>query len=185
MAWCKNVPSHLNGDYTQIAQHYAGKDGAPDHGLNTQLRNPVCNLLENNNDSWSLRTMTNAYIEIKPIKNLTIRSSVDFTTNSTKLDYYQSAYLLGSAYTGNKSTPYLNAIDAYRASGFGYNTYWSTTATYNWDITDKMNLNAVAGYDFEYNSDFSVRQDDRTDADNPIAYRQLLDASLYSCCYSY
>ncbi len=174
-----------NGDYTQIAQHYAGKDGAPDYGLNTQLRNPVCNLLENNNDSWSLRTMTNAYIEIKPIKHLTIRSSVDFTTNSTKLDYYQSAFLLGSAYTGNKSTPYLNAIDAYRASGFGYNTYWSTTATYDWDITDKMNLNAVAGYDFEYNSDFSVRQDDRTDADNPIAYlgtsiRNVMGANLWT-----
>lgn len=174
-----------NGDYTQIAQHYSGKDGTPDYGLNTQLRNPVCNLLENNNDSWSLRTLTNAYIEIKPIKNLTIRSSVDFSTNSTKLDYYQSAYLLGSAYTGNKSTPYLNAIDAYRASGFGYNTYWSTTATYNWDITDKMNLNAVAGYDFEYNSAFSVRQDDRTDADNPIAYlgtsiKNVMGANLWT-----
>lgn len=29
-----------NGDYTQIAQHYA------DLGLNNQLRNPVSNLLE-------------------------------------------------------------------------------------------------------------------------------------------
>ena len=174
-----------NGDYTQIAQHYSGKNGTPDYGLNTQLRNPVCNLLENFNDSWSLRTLTNAYVEIKPIKNLTIRSTVDLSTNSTKLDYYQSAYLLGSAYTGNKSTPYLNAIDAYRASGFGYNAYWSTTATYNWDINEKMNLNAVAGYDFEYNSDFSVRQDDRTDADNPVAYlgtsiKNVMGANLWT-----
>lgn len=154
-----------DGDYTQIAQHYTH------YGLNNQLRNPVANLLENSNDSWSIRTLTNAYIEIKPLKSLTVRSSVDLSTNSTKLDYYQSACLLGANETGNKSTPNLSAIDAYRASGFGYNTYWSTTATYDRMFGEKHHLNAVLGYDFEYNSDFSVRQDDRTDADNPVAYK--------------
>lgn len=154
-----------NGDYTQIAQHYTR------YGLNNQLRNPVANLLENSNDSWSIRTLTNAYIEIKPLKSLTVRSSVDLSTNSTKLDYYQSACLLGANETGNKSTPNLSAIDAYRASGFGYNTYWSTTATYDRMFGEKHHLNAVLGYDFEYNSDFSVRQDDRTDADNPVTYK--------------
>lgn len=154
-----------NGDYTQIAQHYTR------YGLNNQLRNPVANLLENSDDSWSIRTLTNAYIEIKPLKSLTVRSSVDLSTNSTKLDYYQSACLLGANETGNKSTPNLSAIDAYRASGFGYNTYWSTTATYDRMFGEKHHLNAVLGYDFEYNSDFCVRQDDRTDADNPVAYK--------------
>lgn len=154
-----------NGDYTQIAQHYTR------YGLNNQLRNPVANLLENSDDSWSIRTLTNTYIEIKPLKSLTVRSSVDLSTNSTKLDYYQSACLLGANETGNKSTPNLSAIDAYRASGFGYNTYWSTTATYDRMFGENHHLNAVLGYDFEYNSDFSVRQDDRTDADNPVAYK--------------
>nr|WP_320975868.1 SusC/RagA family TonB-linked outer membrane protein [Bacteroides intestinalis] len=106
-----------NGDYTQIAQHYAGL------GLNNQLRNPVANLMENRNDAWSIRTMSNAYLEVKPIKGLTLRSSINFTTNSAKKDYYQSAYLLGKKYTGNKSTPDLTSIDGYRMSGFGYNTY--------------------------------------------------------------
>lgn len=159
-----------NGDYTQTSQHFAGKNGTPNYGLNNQWRNPVANLLENNNDTNSIRTLNSAYIEVTPIKNLVIRSSADFTTKSSKLDYYQSAYLLGGAYTGNKSTPYFNAIDAYRASGFGYNLYWSTTATYKWDINEVHHFNAVAGYDYEYNSDFSVRQDTRTDADNPVAF---------------
>ena len=97
-----------NGDYTQIAQHYAGL------GLNNQLRNPVANLMENRNDAWSIRTMSNAYLEVKPIKGLTLRSSINFTTNSAKKDYYQSAYLLGKKYTGNKSTPDLTSIDGYR-----------------------------------------------------------------------
>lgn len=153
-----------NGDYTQIAQYYANL------GLNNQLRNPIANLLENRNDNWSIRSMANAYLEIRPIKGLTLRTSINFTTNSAKQDYYQSAYLLGKTYTGNKSTPDMNSIDAYRISGFGYNTYWSTTATYDAMFGEKHHLNAVIGYDFEYNSDFEVQQDDRTDVDNPIAY---------------
>jgi hypothetical protein len=55
-----------NGDYTQIAQHAAGKNGYPDYGLNVQNRNPVANLLETKNDNWSLRTLNNAYLEIRP-----------------------------------------------------------------------------------------------------------------------
>lgn len=153
-----------NGDYTQIAQHYAGL------GLNNQLRNPVSNLLENRNDTWSIRTMSNAYLEAKPIKGLTLRTSVNLTTNSAKQDYYQSAYLLGSKYTGNKSTPDLTSIDGYRLSGSSYNTYWSTTATYDVMFNEKHHLNAMIGYDFEYNSDFDVQQDDRTDSNNPVAY---------------
>ena len=153
-----------NGDYSQIQQHY------PQYGLNVQWRNPVANLLENNDDTYSIRTITNGYVEATPIKGLTLRSTLNFSTNSIRREYYQSAYMLGNAYTGNKSTPYLNAIDAYRSASFGYNLYWSTTATYKWDIAELHHFNAVLGYDYEYNSGFTVRQDDRTDADNPVAY---------------
>lgn len=76
--------------------------------------------------------------EVKPIKGLTLRTSVNFTTNAAKQDYYQSAFLLGKSYTGNKSTPDLTSIDGYRLSGFGYNAYWSTTATY--DVTFNENI---------------------------------------------
>ena len=90
------------------------------------------------------------------------RQSVNFTTNAAKQDYYQSAFLLGKSYTGNKSTPDLTSIDGYRLSGFGYNAYWSTTATYDVTFNEKHHLNTMIGYDFEYNSDFEVQQDDRT-----------------------
>lgn len=159
-----------NGDYTQVAQHYAGLNGTPKYGLNNQINNPVCNLLENKNNTWSIRTLSNIYLVVNPIKNLTLRSTINLTTNSSKLDYYQSAYLLGSNYLGNKSTPNLNSIDAYRASGFGYNVYWSSTATYDVKINEENHMNAVAGYDYEYNSSFKVQQDDRTDSDYPVAY---------------
>lgn len=174
-----------NGDYTQTSQHYAGKNGTPDYGLNNQWHNPVSNLLENTNDKASIRTMNNAWIDVTPIKNLILHSSVNFTTSSSRTDYYQTASILGGKYSGNKSTPYYASIDAYRASGFGYNIYWSSTATYTWNIAEKHNFNAVAGYDYEYNSAFSVQQDDRVDADNPVAYdqtsiRNVNGAKLYN-----
>lgn len=150
-----------NGDYSQTSQHYA------EYGLNTQWRNPVANLLENQYDSQSIRTLTNAYAEINPLKGLVIRTSLNFNTNSSKSDNYITAYNLGSKYTGNKSTPYLPTINGDRASGFGYNMYWSTTATYKFDIAEKNHFNAVVGYDYEYNSSFRVSQTARTDADHP------------------
>ena len=159
-----------NGDYTQVPQHYAGGDGRPDYGLNTKIYNPVSNLLENKNDTKGFRTLTSAYLQIDPLAGLNIRSTVNLTTNSSRHDYYQTAYLLGSDFTGNKSTPNLNSIDAYRIAGYGYNIYWSTTANYNFQLARNHHFNAVVGYDLEHNSGFSVRQDDRTDASNPVAY---------------
>ncbi|MBQ1676609.1 MAG: TonB-dependent receptor [Bacteroidaceae bacterium] len=159
-----------NGDYTQVAQHYSGKDGQPDYGLNNKIYNPVSNLLENNDDTKGFRTLTSAYLQVEPLEGLSVRSTVNLTTNSSRHDYYQSAYLLGSNLIGNKSTPDLNSIDAYRIAGYGYNIYWSTTANYNFQIDGKHHFNVVAGYDLEHNSGFSVRQDDRTDSSNPVAY---------------
>lgn len=153
-----------NGDYTQINQHY------PSYGLNVQWRNPVANLLENNDDTYTIRTVSNAFVELTPIKGLTIRSTLNFSTNSLRREYYQSANMLGGAYTGNISTPYLGVINAYRRAAFAYNLYWSTTANYKWDIAEKHHFNAVAGYDYEFNNYFDVQQDDRTDKDVTVSY---------------
>ncbi len=168
-----------NGDYTQTSQHY------PSYGLNSQWRNPVANLLENNYDTQSLRTLTNAYVEVTPIKNLVIRSSLNFNTNSSRSDNYMSAYNLGGTLTGNKSTPNLAVIGASRSAGFGYNVYWSSTITYKWTLGENHNFNAVAGYDYEYNSGFNITQSTRTDADHPNAFdntniTNVMGASLYN-----
>lgn len=159
-----------NGDYTQVYQHYSGLNGHPNYGLNQQIHNPVADLLENRDTKLSMRTTTHAFLDYTPVKNLVLRTSINFNTYSMRRDYYQSAYLRGGDRTGNKSTPNLSSIDAYRMSGFGYNAYWSTTASYTWDVKELHHFNIVAGYDLEYHSRFNVRQDDRTDADNPIAY---------------
>jgi hypothetical protein len=92
---------------------------------------------------------------------LIILSSADLMINSYKRDYYQTAYLLGNSYTGNKSTPDFHPIDGYRSSLMAYDLYSSTTATYNWTMNEGHNFTALLGYDVEYFNTFDVRQDDR------------------------
>lgn len=157
-------PYAENGDYFQIQQHTQGTD------FNSELTNPLSKLLEIDNDYNTIRTLGQAYLIAKPVQGLSVKSEVNATTANQKNEYYRSAYSPGSSRKGNKSTPNLAAIDAYRAASFGYNIYWSSTANYMREIAEDHNLTAMMGYDVAYNSGYSVRQDDRTDANYPIAY---------------
>ena len=158
------APYQENGDYFQIAQH------ASNSGFNTELSNPLSKLLEIDNDYTTFLTRNQAYVKIKPVAGLVINSNFNFGTNSAKNEYYRSAYSPGSSRQGNKSTPNLAAIDAYRSSLFGYNWYWSTTANYSHTFNEAHMITALVGYDVSYFSDYSVQQDDRTDSDYPVAY---------------
>ncbi|HNY15677.1 MAG TPA: SusC/RagA family TonB-linked outer membrane protein, partial [Bacteroidales bacterium] len=157
-------PYAPNGDYFQIQQHTTGTD------FNSELTNPLSKLLEINNDYNTLRTLSSAFVTLKPVKDLVIKSEINATTTNLKNEYYRSAYSPGSSRKGNKSTPNLAAIDAYRAAGFGFNIYWSSTANYTRKFNDAHTLTGLLGYDVSYYSDYSVRQDDRTDGNYPIAY---------------
>ena len=42
----------------------------------------MANLLENNDDTYSIRTVNSAFIEATPLKGLTLRSTLNFSTNS-------------------------------------------------------------------------------------------------------
>lgn len=153
-----------NGDYFQIPQH------AGNSGFNTELSNPLSKLLEISNDFNTFMTRNQAFLKIKPLEGLVLNSEFNFGTTAVKNEYYRSAYSPGASRQGNKSTPNLAAIDAYRSSSFGYNWYWSTTANYIRKFNDIHTITALLGYDVSYFSDYSVRQDDRVDSSYPIAY---------------
>lgn len=152
-----------NGDYFQIQQHTSGTD------FNSELTNPLSKLLEINNDYEIFKTLSRAFLRVTPIEGLVLNTEFNFTTTSQRHEYYRSAASPGSSRLGNKSTPNLAAIDAYRQAGFNYNWYWSSTATYSREF-GKHAIVALLGYDVAYNSGYSVQQDDRTDASYPIAY---------------
>jgi len=152
-----------NGDYFQIQQHTTGTD------FNSELCNPLSKLLEINDDYNTMTALVKGFLKITPVKGLVINSDINATTTNVKNEYYRSAYSPGSSRQGNKSNPNLAAIDAYRATTFNYNIYWSSTATYTKDFGNH-NLVAMLGYDYAYYNGFGVRQDDRTSSDYPVAY---------------
>jgi TonB-linked SusC/RagA family outer membrane protein len=157
-------PYAPNGDYFQIQQHTTGTD------FNSELTNPLSKLLEINNDYNTIRTLSQAFVSIKPIKGLVVKSEINATAVNQKNEYYRTANSPGSSRKGNKSTPNLAAIDAYRGASFDYNYYWSSTANYLVSFADAHSINALLGYDVSYFNAYNVRQDDRTDSNYPIAY---------------
>lgn len=152
-----------NGDYFQLQQHAKGTD------FNSELRNPLSKLLEINNDFNTVQLLPKVFVEVKPLEGFVVRSEVTAAFSAQKNEYYRSAYSPGSSNTGNKSTPNLAAIDAYRASAFNYNWYWSSTINYTKKLGDHTII-AMAGYDVSYYNGYDVRQDDRISGDYPIAY---------------
>ncbi len=152
-----------NGDYFQIMQHAVGTD------FNSELRNPLSKLLEVNDDYNTLQTLANAFVQVTPIDGLVVKSEFNVTLTNLKHEYYRSPFSPGSSSMGNKSNPNLLAIDAYRGAGFNYNWYWSSTATYTKNF-GLHKLIALLGYDLAYYSNYYVQQDDRTDANYPVAY---------------
>ncbi|MCR4860181.1 MAG: TonB-dependent receptor [Bacteroidales bacterium] len=156
-------PYMPNGDYFQIQQHTTGTN------FNSELCNPLSKLMEINNDYSTVQTRAQAFLRVTPLEGLVLKTDINGSISNVKHEYYRSAYSPGSARTGNKSTPNLAAIDAYREAGFSYNWYWSSTATYT-KAFGQHNLVALLGYDLAFFNNYSVRQDDRTSADYPIAY---------------
>jgi TonB-linked SusC/RagA family outer membrane protein len=168
-----------NGDYFQIQQHTSGTD------LNSELTNPLSKLLETNNDYTTYRTLSQAFINIKPIKGLVIKTEFNLSTTNQKRELYRSAYAPGTSRKGNKSTPDMTAIGAERSSSFDYGWHWSNTATYNHVFNNIHSLTAMIAYDVTYENAFQVRQLTRTDASYPIAFgndliKNVTGAYLYN-----
>jgi TonB-linked SusC/RagA family outer membrane protein len=168
-----------DGDYFQIQQHTSGTD------LNSELTNPLSKLLETNNDYTVYRTLSQAFINIRPIKGLVVKTEFNLSTINQKREFYRSAYAPGTSRKGNKSTPDMTAIAAERASSFDYGWHWSNTATYNHVFNNVHSLTAMIAYDVTYESEFQVRQLTRTDASYPIAFgndliKNVTGAYLYN-----
>jgi TonB-linked SusC/RagA family outer membrane protein len=168
-----------NGDYFQIQQHTSGTD------LNSELTNPLSKLLETNNDYTTLRTLSQAFINIRPVKGLVIKTEFNLSTTNQKREFYRSANAPGTSRKGNKSTPDMTAIGAERSSSFDYGWHWSNTATYNHVFNNIHSLTAMIAYDVSYETAFNVRQLTRTDASYPIAFgndliKNVTGAYLYN-----
>lgn len=110
--------------------------GGPTGGI-TDRDNPV-RLIEMNKDNESNynKLLGNAFIEYDPIENLTLRSSIGGEFNFYNFRNFTKAFTAGS----------LNFEDQLTETNFRNGSYtWTNTANYTVSISDKQNLNLLAG----------------------------------------
>ena len=127
--------------YTAMSQHPA----LPVKGLNgdwtrpmgliaSDLANPVqliANAKDNDNTSW--RILGNAYLEIKPIDGLTLKSNIGIE--------HSQYYNVGLGRTVNPGD--VNSVSA--VYGQGDTWTWTNTAYYTKTFAEKHNLNVLLG----------------------------------------
>lgn len=155
-----------NGDYYIIYQ-----DNTDKTIFNSQLCNPLNTLDANKEYYHTFQQAANAYIEIQPLKGLTLKTTLNSGVNNQKYDKYIEAFFAKSGNrTGNISTPDLAAITAERTNSTYLNIYWSNTANYNYTFKGKHDFNLLIGYDLAMQNNYSVTVTPRTDASTPIAF---------------
>jgi len=117
------------------------KYGHP-YGLSSQVGQEIYNPLayekaHEGNYNWSHNVVGNAYAEIKPIKGLTLRSSL-----GGKMSFFGSSVFTPLAYfnpsTSNTQTEY------YEESNRGFSWSWENTAAYHY-LTGKHDFTALIG----------------------------------------
>jgi TonB-linked SusC/RagA family outer membrane protein len=167
-------PAYMpNGDYFQILQHANNANHAfGESGLNAELTNPLSKIMETNNDYTNFRTLSQGFINVRPVKGLVLKSEFNLSTRASKREMYRTSahpYTDRGA-TTNKSTPNMSSIGASRQSWFDYGWHWSNSATYT-HVFDKVHsLTALLAYDVTYESEYNVEQTTRTDASFPNAF---------------
>ncbi|MDR2913784.1 MAG: TonB-dependent receptor [Tannerella sp.] len=167
-----------NGDYFVIFQE--AKNNPVNYGIfNAQLSNPLNKLDGFKNIYKTFRQTGSTYIEIEPLKNLKVRSSLNLGYYNRMRDYYVEAFVAkGNGDTGNLSTPNLARIDAERRTDSNINLYWSNTITYDLNLNSDHEFSFLLGYDAAKQDDFYTRVIPRTDADTPVAFDNTVVKSV-------
>ncbi|MCR4852821.1 MAG: TonB-dependent receptor [Prevotella sp.] len=153
----ENRGADTNGDrgipYTAMRQHPAipvyasqGVFADPVTMIGSDIENPVqtlYNMRDNTNESW--RIFGNGYLEILPIKGLTLKSNIGV----------EHVQFLNKALTRNvRATDATSNRAVSRAYGQGDTYTWTNTANYMFDIGEQHHFTALLGseaikYSFE------------------------------------
>jgi len=103
--------------------------------------NPVALAVYSNRNLYNYSLLGNLYLEVTPIKHLTLRS--DIGTNTIITDFKQFNQTWGTR--NNNAT---GSLGQSNTTNFNYN--WTNTATYNWE-KNKHALNILGGSELVYN----------------------------------
>ena len=149
---------------------YAGLTGRWSDSPNPQgLLNVNRKYSENNNN----RVVGNAYLEIQPIKNLVIRSSIGLNTYWSSSRNWTPVYDLGVNDTQEQDI-------VQQAAYMGYNWILTNTASYNFSVQDQHNFNIVIGQEAQK----TERQLELRARNQESLYQNWDQAYLYNVPYS-
>lgn len=117
---------------------------------NNESWNPVAAIYRANAHSRNYGVIVNPYLQIQPIKKVTIRSQFSANARFQRSDSFTPQFTIDSAHEFNE----FSDVSRKMTEWFDYN--WTNTATYIDTFAEKHNLTLMAGFTMERYSDFWV-----------------------------
>lgn len=109
---------------------------------NNQVWNPMANMSRMNNDTKQYAVLMNPYINIQPIKGLSIRSQFGLNARFQMGDSFTPEFFID-----NLEQNALSNIERKTSHWIDWN--WSNTATYMTTLAEDHNINVMAGFTME------------------------------------
>ncbi len=178
-AWQENAPADVLTRMHIIPPVFAPKNAQGNFTNPLEsgfgiFANPSAVIEYNNSFNRNLRGLMNLYLEVKPIRNLTLKTSFTPDLKTTNSSIYVPKYWVSSA-------QYDTVAHLTKESNYNLNYVWDNTATYEARIDDHR-IKAMAGFSAVHNSGELLRAvgtgvPDFTDATH---YIDLGDKTGYS-----
>ena len=136
-----------NGDYASIYNFPQGRPFNTQLQFNGQNYNPLASLTEVDDVYKSLRTTGNAYLELEPVKGLTLRTSFggEFIGNSRKF-FVPGTFASDANTLAAFSNPILANVQNALAKGNTSTWVFENTANYKKTFKSSHNVDLLLGY---------------------------------------
>lgn len=113
-----------------------------ERSYNNQEWNPAASLARMDNKTTKMALLMNPYIQIQPIRQLTLRTQFGVNAWYQRNDYYNYAFHIDALEQNTKNSTGRNYSDQ-------LNWTWNNTATYIDTFAEKHNLTAMVGFTAE------------------------------------
>lgn len=201
--WLK-VGTNIQGSYVDRNKSYAKLENAltasplgtiydanGNYNIDPVIGSTMVNLLLNNqsnvykNQDQNLKVFINPYLEITPLKGLTILSRIGASLEYSRNNYFQGqgSYQYYTA-SGASATGTNSSVYAQIAQNRSYGYKWENILTYNFNIQKQheFTITGVTSWS-DYQSDYSTMKQTNVD-NNKYLWNNMLSTSTYSTNYT-
>ncbi len=198
------IGTNLQGSYVDRNKSYAKLENAltasplgsvydanGNYNIDPVIGSTFVNLLLNNqenvykNQDQNLKVFFNPYIEITPVKGLTILSRIGANLEYSRNNYFQGqgSYQYYTA-SGISATGTNSSVYAQITQNRSYGYKWENILTYNFKLYNdhEFTVTGVSSYS-DYQSDYSTMKQTNIDSNKYLWYN-MLSSSTYSSNYT-